>query len=82
MRTTLTLDDDVAALLQRVQAKRKAGLKEVVNAALRTGLIAMSAPPENRIPFRTKTLVNGPRSLPNIDNIAEVLAVLEGEDHK
>jgi hypothetical protein len=82
MRTTLTLDDDVAALLQRVQAKRKAGLKEVVNDALRSGLIAMSAPPEKRRPFRTKLLINGPRSIPNIDNIAEVLAAAEGENFK
>jgi hypothetical protein len=82
MRTTLTIEDDVAALLNRVQAKRKASLKEVVNEALRNGLIAMSAPPEKRRPFRTKTLINGPRSIPNIDNVAEVLAAMEGEDYK
>jgi hypothetical protein len=82
MRTTLTLDDDVAALLERVQAKRKTSLKETVNTALRSGLISINAPAERRAPFRTKTLINGPRSLPDIDNIAEVLAVLESEDHK
>jgi hypothetical protein len=83
MRTTLTLDDDVAALLEQVQAKRKASLKEVVNTALRSGLIAMSRPAEkDRTPFRTKLLPNGPRSIPNIDNVAEVLAAIEGEDYK
>jgi len=82
MRTTLTLDDDVAALLEQVQAKRKATLKEVVNTVLRSGLIAMTKAPPPRVPFRTKTLVNGPRSLPNIDNIAEVLSAIEGEDYK
>lgn len=82
MRTTLTLDDDVAALLTRVQEQRKTTLKEVVNAALRDGLVAMTRPPQTREPFRTGTLVNGPRSLPNIDNIAEVLSWAEGDDHK
>ena len=82
MRTTLTLEDDVAALLERVQAKRKASLKEVVNTALRSGLIAMSAPPEKRTPFRTKTIVKGPASLPDLTNIAEVLAAIEGENYK
>jgi len=46
MKTTLTLDDDVAALLEEVQANRKASLKEVVNTGLRSGLIATSRPPE------------------------------------
>jgi hypothetical protein len=82
MRTTLTLDDDVAALLMRIQEQRKATLKEVVNAALRDGLVAMTKPPQPREAFRTGTLVNGPRNLPNIDNISEVLAWAEGEDYK
>ena len=82
MRTTLTLDDDVAALLMRMQEQRKATMKEVVNAALREGLVAMTRPPHPREPFRTGTLVNGPRNLPNIDNISEVLAWAEGEDYK
>jgi hypothetical protein len=82
MRTTLTLDDDVAALLVQIQNERKAPLKEVVNTALRTGLVAMTKPPQAREPFETRTLGNGPRNLPNIDNIAEVLAWAEGEDYK
>jgi hypothetical protein len=82
MRTTLTLDDDVAALLTRIQEQRKATLKEVVNMALRNGLVAMTKPSPDRKPFRTGTLVNGPRSLPNIDNVAEVLSWAEGDNHK
>jgi hypothetical protein len=82
MRATLTLDDDVAALLTQIQEQRKATLKEVVNTALRNGLVAMTKPPQPRELFRTGTLVNGPRSLPNIDNIAEVLSWAEGDDHK
>ncbi len=38
MRTTLTLDDDVAARLARVMEKRRQTLKAVVNDAIRAGL--------------------------------------------
>jgi hypothetical protein len=38
MRTTLTLDPDVALKLKSRAAEQKAPLKEVVNAALRRGL--------------------------------------------
>lgn len=82
MRTTLTLDDDVAALLTRIQEERKKTLKEVVNTALRTGLIEMTKLHNPAVPFRTGTLVNGSRRLPNMDNIAEVLAWAEGDDYK
>lgn len=82
MRTTLTLDDDVAALLTRIQAERKLAWKEVVNTALRNGAMAMTKPPQSREPFQTGTLVNGPRNLPNIDNIQEVLEWAEGQDYK
>ena len=35
MRTTLTLEDDVAALLTREMKRRKAGLESVINETLR-----------------------------------------------
>jgi hypothetical protein len=37
MRTTLALDPEVAALLERVRAARNATLKDVVNEGLRRG---------------------------------------------
>lgn len=40
MRTTLTLDDDVAAALERRRASRGTGLRAEVNALLRVGLAA------------------------------------------
>jgi plasmid stability protein len=45
MRTTLTLDDDVAAALARRRAERGTGLRHEVNELLRAGLAAMSEPP-------------------------------------
>jgi Arc/MetJ family transcription regulator len=38
MRTTLTIDDDVAAELQRLRRTRDASLRHVVNDALRIWL--------------------------------------------
>lgn len=44
MRTTLSLDDDVAAAIRRRQAERGTGFKQEVNDLLRAGLAA--DPPE------------------------------------
>ena len=81
MRTTLTIDDDVAVELERLQKSRDVSLKELVNDALRRGLRDMSAPPKKRKPFRTRTYNMG-RQLVDIDNVAEALAYAEGEDFK
>jgi hypothetical protein len=81
MRTTLTLDDDVAALLRRVQEARRASLKEVVNDALRQGLQQMVAPPR-RSPYRTRSVNLGRCRLGGVDDIAEALAVAEGESYR
>jgi hypothetical protein len=82
MRTTLTLDDDVAAALERLRKARDMGLKELVNDVLRRGLNDMSAPPKTREPFRTHSVALGRARLPNIDNVAEALAIAEGESFK
>jgi len=82
MRTTLSLDDDVAALLERVRKSRKAGLKQVVNSALREGLSRMLAPAPPRKPFRTRAVSLGRCYLPDLDNIAEVLASAEGDHYR
>jgi hypothetical protein len=82
MRTTLTLDDDVAAVLERLRRSSDVGLKQIVNEALRRGLNEMSAPPKQRKPFRTRSVSLGKLKIPSIDNIAEVLAIAEGETFK
>jgi len=43
MRTTLTLDEDVAAALMRRREQRGTGLRSEVNELLRAGLAAVSA---------------------------------------
>ena len=83
MRTTLTLDKDVAVALERVRRTRKSSLKAVVNEALRQGLGRMAAPTAlPRKPFRTRTLSLGKCLVGNLDNVAEVLAIAEGEHFK
>ncbi len=48
MRTTLTLDPDVAQRLKSRMAEQKATLKQVVNEALRRGLAAEQPRPGER----------------------------------
>ena len=79
MRTTLTLDDDVAALLRQVQKKRKGNLKGVVNEALRVGLTQMVTPRRRSTPYRTPAVSLGRCLVGSLDDIAEALAVSEGE---
>jgi hypothetical protein len=82
MRTTLTLDDDVAVALERLRKARNAGHKKIVNDVLRRGLKGMNAPSKPRQAFRTTSVSLGPLRLPDVDNIGEVLAVAEGEPFK
>ena len=79
MRTTLTIDTDVAALLQRLRNSRKESLKTIVNEALRQGLSGMTTPERPRKPYRTKSVSLGRCLLGNIDDVSETLAVAEGE---
>ncbi len=79
MRTTLTIDDDVAAELQRLQRLRNAKFKALVNEALRRGLPELAAAPKKRKPFRTKTFDCGRLLIDSIDNVWEVLDQIEGE---
>lgn len=82
MRTTLTLDDDVAVALERLRKTRKQTRKDLVNEALRQGLQQMDAPPKRREPFRTHSVDVGCCRIGSIDNVAEALAVAEGESFK
>jgi hypothetical protein len=79
MRTTLTIDDDVAAELEQLRRSRDASLKELINEALRRGLRDIAVPSKQRKPFRTRTFNGGRLLVASIDNVAELLAEVEGE---
>jgi hypothetical protein len=81
MRTTLTLDDDVAAQLRRVLKARHATFKEVVNEALREGLKQLEMPPPRRA-YRTPSVSLGRCLVGSVDDVAEALALAEGESFR
>jgi hypothetical protein len=81
MRTTLTIDDDVAASLERLRKARAGSLKDLINEALRRGIKDMSGRPKTREPFRTRAVDVGEVLIP-LDNISEALAIAEGESFK
>jgi hypothetical protein len=80
MRTTLTLDPDVAARIERLRAERQDSLKELVNEALRLGLRQIEEPPaSDRAPYQTPADSLGGCRLPSLDDVADALALGEGE---
>jgi hypothetical protein len=81
MRTTLTLDPDVAAKARQSARKLGKPFKEVVNAALRLGLEQVLNPPAAK-PYRTKPRPLGLRQGFSYDDIGELLARAEGEDYQ
>jgi hypothetical protein len=82
MRTTLTVDDDVAVVLERLRKSRDVSLKELINEALRRGLSEMTGAAKRRERVRTRAVSLGGLRIASIDNIGEALAVAEGENFK
>ena len=82
MRTTLTLDPDVAALAERMRRVRGQSFKAVVNEALRCGLRAMADPAGRPAAYRTPAADLGRCRIGSLDDVAEALAVAEGEDFR
>lgn len=82
MRTTLTIEDDVAVRLERLKHERGESFKAVVNDTLRRGLNAIDHPAEKRPLYRIQPVALGNCHLPNLDKTSAVLAYAEGEDHK
>jgi len=79
MRTTLTLDPDVAAALARVRDRDQLTLKRAINDALRLGLRALEEPDPSHPVFTTASVSLGGCLVGSLDDIADVLAVSEGE---
>jgi hypothetical protein len=76
MRTTLSLDDDVAQLLAKEIRRSGNSFKAVVNHFLRLGLMTSKQPA--RKPFVVKPWDLGPSAGVNFDNVEELLDRLEG----
>lgn len=72
VRTTITLDDDVAAAIERLRRERSVGLSEAVNELIRAGLRVR----RRKSPFRQRSRPIGLRV--DVTNVAEALELLEG----
>jgi hypothetical protein len=77
MRTTLTIDDDIAQALRNLSHERKSSFRSVVNEVLRRGLMTGQKPPPLPEPFRVKSAPRGFR--PGIDLVKLNLLVNEIE---
>jgi len=74
MRTTVTLDDDVAAAVERLRRERHFGLSEALNELARAG---MTRRPK-RTAFRQQTHSLELRT--DVSNVAEALELLDDGD--
>jgi Ribbon-helix-helix protein, copG family len=79
MRTTLTIDDDVAAALEGLRRTRNVSLKNLINEALRRGLQDMKRSAKPRERFSTRTVALGRVRIGSLDDISEALAIAESE---
>lgn len=73
MRTTITLDEDTAAAVDRIRHERHRGLSEVVNDLIRAGL-RDQRPRQTTFAQRTHDL--GLKI--DVSNVAEAIELLEG----
>lgn len=82
MRTTVTLDPDVAAEIERLRKQDGRRFKHVLNDALRAGLRELSRSRSD--PERSAVTTPQDLGIPTIDitDISAALAWAEGEDHK
>lgn len=80
MRTTITLDDDVAAKIQAKVRKSGRPFKAIVNEALRAGL-ALEGRAKQLPPFKIEArhLIRL-KAGPNYDKVEEVFDQLDGPD--
>jgi hypothetical protein len=77
MRTTLTLDDDVAAAVTRRRRELHHSLKQEVNDLIRAGLTHMEQEQPEVPRFRVKPLPVGELLIP-VDDVSTALDVAEG----
>ncbi len=80
MRTTITLEKDVAVRLERLKKTRP--FKEVVNDALRAGLDELERKATKKAPRYSLMPVKGEPLRTDLDNVAELIAEVEGDAYK
>ena len=76
MRTTVKLEKDVAAAVNRLRRKEGIGLSEAVNRLARTGMLGRPA----RRPFKQRTVNLGLRV--DVTDVADALEALDGPESR
>ncbi|HKI14218.1 MAG TPA: hypothetical protein VKA12_04270 [Roseiarcus sp.] len=82
MRTTLTLDDDVAAKLRAESRRAGRPFKEIVNETLRNGLASRRVAAQRQAFKITARDLGDVRPGLCLDNVAELLEQAEGPLHR
>ena len=78
LRTTVTLDDDVARAVDALRRERGIGLSAALNVLARQGLGSAA---QVGAPFDQRTTRMGPPRIP-LDDIGAALDLLEGESRR
>lgn len=81
MRSTLTIDDDIAALIEAEVRRSGKPYKAVVNELLKLGLANLRKPKPRRT-FKVKPRALGLPMGGNYDNIEAIIEELEGPEHR
>ena len=76
MRTTISLDPDVAAAVDQLRRREGLGVSEALNRLARAGLVK----PERRTRFKQRTADLG--AMVDVSNVAEVIDLAEGPEHR
>ena len=77
MRTTVKLDKDVAAAVDKLRQTEAIGVSEALNRLARAGLVDRG----ERKPFRQRTARLGPFQM-DVSNVTDTLEVAEGPHHR
>jgi hypothetical protein len=81
IRTTVTLDDDVAARVKRESQSRGASFRDTLNDLLRLALLTAGNMPRRRT-LKIKPAPMGYKPGLNYDSVESLLEYGEGEQHR
>ncbi len=81
MRTTLSIDEDIARKLRSEAQRRELTFKQIVNETLRRGLL-VDAEASSAVTFKVRTRDLGLRPGLKYDDIAGLLDQIEGPYHR
>jgi metal-responsive CopG/Arc/MetJ family transcriptional regulator len=79
MRTTVTLEDDVAKALARIAREEGRPAKEVINTAVREFIAQRRRKPKGAV-YATPAVDLGSCLIGSLDDVHEALALAEGDD--